>query len=477
MTLPGQTLPVSLIVKAKQKTYPMELSSSEIYSHMLILNEYKEDYVKNIISISEKCNPNIELINQQPKMPPQKTRRNMVTFMFQLATVCRVTNSIFLHAVRLYDRYSSKRIVLKEQSKLVVGTSLWLSAKALGGCSHIINERVIPTGGRFYGPGPRARVPRLAELVYYCGGRQIFNESMFLQMERHILNTLNWDICEPTINDMILNVDENCLIQYECYRQAFLQNHIKNESALEQTDSKIEMINIKLFLADLTAWQYELLDYSLFEISNSILNLLTKFTKHAGTSFVPFSDNSEKLLNQDKIMEILINSVVNTPSCLFDIYKNKPFIRAFVINVTEYQAKIILQQQTAAVMSARRTSIVNKTFSIKNAPSYNQSNYSSPASVNIMTFSELDIDGDNSTDETDSDTSTPIRKASTQSTNSVFSSCEIGGKTSTPLTLGDSSGYGKIQHSPLNKEITKDTEHIVAHSTFLSNDFIKSDNN
>nr|CAI6678899.1 BPK_HP1_G0043350.mRNA.1.CDS.1 [Saccharomyces cerevisiae] len=50
---------------------------------------------------------------------------------------------------------------------------------------------------------------------------------MFIQMERHILDTLNWDVYEPMINDYILNVDENCLIQYELYKNQ-LQNNNSN---------------------------------------------------------------------------------------------------------------------------------------------------------------------------------------------------------------------------------------------------------
>lgn len=272
---------MGLVINAKPDYYPIELSNAELLSHFEMLQEYHQEISTNVIAQSCKFKPNPKLIDQQPEMNPVETRSNIITFLFELSVVTRVTNGIFFHSVRLYDRYCSKRIVLRDQAKLVVATCLWLAAKTWGGCNHIINNVVIPTGGRFYGPNPRARIPRLSELVHYCGDGQVFDESMFLQMERHILDTLNWNIYEPMINDYVLNVDENCLMQYELYENQVTydkQCSEKRQSQLSQDSDatvderpyqneeeeeedlklKIKLINLKKFLIDVSAWQYDL---------------------------------------------------------------------------------------------------------------------------------------------------------------------------------------------------------------------------
>lgn len=207
-------IPQGLIVTAKQTYYPIELSNAELLAHYEMIQDYHQEISANVISQSCKFKPDPKLIDQQPEMNPQQTRQQVMAVLFELSVKTRVTNGIFFHAARLYDRYCSKRVVLREQAKLVIATCLWLAAKTWGGCNHIINNVSVPTGGRFYGPNPRARIPRLSELVHYCGGADVFDESMFMQMERHILDTLSWDIFEPMVNDYVLNVDENCLLQW-----------------------------------------------------------------------------------------------------------------------------------------------------------------------------------------------------------------------------------------------------------------------
>ncbi len=119
---------------------------------------------------------------------------------------------------------------MKQQQKLVAATCLWMVAKSYGGCNHIINNEVVATNGRFRGPVMRARIPRLKELVQII---QQFNkqesmkrnspiensddmlcvdEQMLKQMEKHILDTLQWEIIEPLLSEYIMNVDEFVLL-------------------------------------------------------------------------------------------------------------------------------------------------------------------------------------------------------------------------------------------------------------------------
>ena len=110
---------MGLIIDTKPDYYPIELSNAELLSHFEMLQEYHQEISTNVIAQSCKFKPNPKLIDQQPEMNPIDTRSNIITFLFELSVVTRVTNGIFFHAVRLYDRYCSKRIVLRDQAKLV----------------------------------------------------------------------------------------------------------------------------------------------------------------------------------------------------------------------------------------------------------------------------------------------------------------------------------------------------------------------
>lgn len=440
------SIPTGLIVTAEQKPYPMELSSSEIYIHLSSLNEYKVQFITDMIKKSEHCKPDTSLINQQPHMSPQRTRYNMVTFMFQLSTVTNVTDGVFANAVRLYDRYCSKRIVLSEQSKLVAATCLWLSAKSMGGCDHIINDHVVPTGGRFHGPTPRARIPRINELIYYCGGKKCLNKSMFLQMERHILQTLNWEIVRPSLSDMILNIDENCLLQYEWYKHVLLSNKNQYRKELYQIDNKIEIIDIKMFLIDLVAWQYSLLNYDMVEVSNSIFRILKRFLMQDCPSFImEENDFVCELSNESKIKidHILINAICTAPTCLLNKYPKSAYIRSFCKKVNQYKIESnsrrtspklhLCNSSTSMVNEDLRTAmaVMQKPINLQKIQSSNLSNYPSPISVDYATFSDIKLDDETSNDETSNDedddgaiddiASPSIGDSFSQSVTSVFS--------------------------------------------------------
>ncbi|AJS67741.1 Cln1p [Saccharomyces cerevisiae YJM1208] len=439
-----------LIVTAKQTYYPIELSNAELLTHYETIQEYHEEISQNVLVQSSKTKPDIKLIDQQPEMNPHQTREAIVTFLYQLSVMTRVSNGIFFHAVRFYDRYCSKRVVLKDQAKLVVSTCLWLAAKTWGGCNHIINNVSIPTGGRFYGPNPRARIPRLSELVHYCGGSDLFDESMFIQMERHILDTLNWDVYEPMINDYILNVDENCLIQYELYKNqlqnnnsngkewsckrksqssddsdATVEEHISSSPQStgldgdtttmdedEELNSKIKLINLKRFLIDLSCWQYNLLKFELYEICNGMFSIINKFTNQDQGPFLSMPIGNDINSNtQTQVFSIIINGIVNSPPSLVEVYKEQYGIVPFILQVKDYNLELQKKLQLASTIDLTRKIAVNSRYFDQNASS---SSVSSPSTYSSGT------------------NYTPMRNFSAQSDNSVFSTTNI--DHSSPIT-------------------------------------------
>lgn len=84
--------------------------------------------------------------------------------------------TLFL-AVNLLDRYCSKRIVYKRHYQLVGCAALLIAAK--------------------YGD-KKERVPSVRELRSMCCN--LYDEEMFTQMERHVLQTIDWSIGHPTVD-------------------------------------------------------------------------------------------------------------------------------------------------------------------------------------------------------------------------------------------------------------------------------------
>ena len=417
-----------LIVTAKQTYYPIELSNAELLAHYETIQEYHQDISANIIEHSSKFKPDPKLIDQQPEMNPFQTRSQIVSFLFELSIMSRVTDGVFFHAVRLYDRYCSRRVVLKDQAKLVVATCLWLAAKTWGGCNHIINNVSVPTGGRYFGPNPRARVPRLSELVHFCGDSTAFDESMFTQMERHILDTLSWDVYEPMINDYVLNVDENCLIQYELYKRQLEHNkewakNSKPQSSQnsdstvtdfeddedEDLEMKIQLINLKRFLIDLSTWQYSLLKYDMFEVSLSIFSVIDKFTNHEQGPFLMTPPSSS--IDQSQLINIFINAIVRAPGPLIEVYQNQTGVLPFISHVNEYHTELQKKLQLVSAMDLSRR-VTNTSITVNNSSNFEQN--CSPSSV----YSSQNY--------------TPMRNTSMHSDNSLFSSAAA--EQSSPIT-------------------------------------------
>lgn len=410
-----------LVVTAKQTYYPIELSNAELLSHYETVQEYHNDISENILRTAAKFKPDTKLIDSQPEMNPYETRATMVNFLFELCQLTRVSNGIFFHSVRLYDRYCSKRIILRDQANLVAGTCLWLAAKTWGGCSHIINDVTVPTGGRFYGPNPRARIPRLSELVHYCGGSDVYDESMFIQMERHILDTLNWDVYEMSINDYVLNVDENCLIQYELYEAQLKYSRemkmkhtsMTSKSTIDMVDDdeeynelrmKIELINLKKFLIDLSCWNYEFVKLEMFELCHAIFDVINKFTSQDQGPLLSMPMITKVV--SDKLVSSFVECIVKLPDSIFRVYKEQTGVFNFIVKVREFYEDYQKKIHAPTFMDITKRLAINTQY--------------------------VDISSGIPSPTYSTDTLTPMRQSSTQSENSLFSMNNAG--SSSPLT-------------------------------------------
>ncbi|KAI0464065.1 hypothetical protein LJB42_001666 [Komagataella kurtzmanii] len=194
--------------KHDPKQYPNSLVFKEVTTHRDVVGEYVKELSMSSFEDANMFKPDINLISQQPQLTLD-LRSPLLDFLFKVFIKTRICSHLFYRSVRLLDRYCSKRIVLVDQAQLVASTCLWIVAKVDGGCSHCLSSSSCPIGGRFEGPTKRARIPRLTELCQLCGPSCNYDEGMFIQMERHILDTLSWSVTEPGIDEWIMDVDSS----------------------------------------------------------------------------------------------------------------------------------------------------------------------------------------------------------------------------------------------------------------------------
>lgn len=122
----------------------------------------------------EPTGASVELIDQQPELA-WYMRPYLIDFLVEVHSQCRLRQETLHLAVNICDRYTSKRVVYKRHYQLVGCAALWIAAKF---------------------EDAKDRIPTVQELcTITCNA---YDASAFIQMEGHVLATLDWLIGHPT---------------------------------------------------------------------------------------------------------------------------------------------------------------------------------------------------------------------------------------------------------------------------------------
>ncbi|KAI0004276.1 Cyclin, N-terminal domain-containing protein [Russula compacta] len=113
-------------------------------------------------------------MDQQPEIR-WHMRPCLVEFLVELHFTFRLRPETLYLTLNIVDRYVSRRIVYIKHYQLVGCAALWIAAKF---------------------EDAKERVPTVQELVHYC--RDTYDESAFIQMEGHVLATIQWTLGHPT---------------------------------------------------------------------------------------------------------------------------------------------------------------------------------------------------------------------------------------------------------------------------------------
>lgn len=116
----------------------------------------------------------ISSMDQQPEIR-WHMRPCLVDFLVELHFMFRLRPETLYLTLNIIDRYVSKRVVYVKHYQLVGCAALWIAAKF---------------------EDAKERVPTVHDLAQMC--QETYDESAFIQMEGHVLSTIQWALGHPT---------------------------------------------------------------------------------------------------------------------------------------------------------------------------------------------------------------------------------------------------------------------------------------
>lgn len=257
-------------VLIRQHEYPRALSNQETKAHDIAMEEYADELYQVMMASLEETRPNLDLYRSQPYITPA-IRLKLIDFALKLLVRLKILPFVFSQGVKIFDRYCLSRIVVLAHAQLAVTTCLWIAAKTAGGNNHFANlecpdvesiktisDLSHGSGARYLGPTERFRHPRLNELVKLCGSKCNYDDAMFIQMELHILNALDWNFASPCISDYIIASRELRVVR----------------EGLDMDNGSVEMFRIKRFVTYASCYLFELVKYDTLQIATVLLDLI-----------------------------------------------------------------------------------------------------------------------------------------------------------------------------------------------------------
>lgn len=309
-----------------QSEYPIQLYQSELSNHELTLDEYELDIFETIIESIDNTKPNLDLYKQQPYLT-LSIRLKLIDFLLKMTIRLKILPFVFYKAIKIFDRYCSKRIVLLDQSQLIITTCLWIAAKYQGGNNHFINlsnlnklskiktinDLGYGSGGKYLGPTERFRLPKLHELVKLCGAKCKYDVGMFKQMEIHVLSTLDWGLNDASIEEFIINESEfNILPSLDMTVDSLSSN---------------EFFKIKQYLSYTSLYSFDLIDVNIIHLAIVMVDLINEtFNLKENKQKLNYSKHIDTTIDTttyDFIKKKLIKSILNSTDFILKLFNTQ----------------------------------------------------------------------------------------------------------------------------------------------------------
>jgi len=141
---------------------------------VLLEEEYRDDIRFYMHEMERYTMSSAQSMDQQPEIR-WHMRPCLVDFLVEIHFAFRLRPETLYLTLNIVDRYVSRRIVYIKHYQLVGCAALWIAAKF---------------------EDAKDRVPTVQELAQIC--RETYDESAFIQMEGHVLATIQWTLGHPT---------------------------------------------------------------------------------------------------------------------------------------------------------------------------------------------------------------------------------------------------------------------------------------
>lgn len=161
------------------KAASINVQLAEYSAHKILVDEYKDEMYAHLLALEARTRPNLYLIQQQPEIN-LRMRPLLLDFLMDVIHKLNLSKLTFPLTVNIVDRYCSVRIVKKQHYQLLGLTALWIACKNLDS---------------------KFRIPLLQDLCKYCC--HCYDKKLFLEMENHVLKSLQWQADAPTFDAFI----------------------------------------------------------------------------------------------------------------------------------------------------------------------------------------------------------------------------------------------------------------------------------
>jgi len=187
--------------------------------------EYMDEIHHYMLDMERYTMSSTQSMDQQPEIK-WHMRPCLVDFLVEIHFTFRLRPETLYLTLNIVDRYVSRRVVYIKHYQLVGCAALWIAAKF---------------------EDAKERVPTVQDLVAIC--RETYEESAFIQMEGHVLSTIQWTLGHPTA-------------------EAWLRLHCCGPLA---EDTKVQ--HVARFLMEITLFYREFVKYTPSTISLAALTL------------------------------------------------------------------------------------------------------------------------------------------------------------------------------------------------------------
>ncbi|KAF6766361.1 cyclin [Ephemerocybe angulata] len=158
------------LLQQRQKAAAQSVRRESVY----LEEEYRDEIRRYMHDMEQTTMSSTTSMDQQPEIR-WHMRPCLVDFLVEIHFTFRLRPETLYLTLNIIDRYVSRRVVYIKHYQLVGCAALWIAAKF---------------------EDAKDRVPTVQDLASIC--RDAYEESAFIQMEGHVLSTIQWTLGHPT---------------------------------------------------------------------------------------------------------------------------------------------------------------------------------------------------------------------------------------------------------------------------------------